>query len=63
MRIYIYIYNLKKLTSLDHDNLKKYCVNLEGFFKHDKFSDLDLFSKLKVLQEILPKKKKSDCYN
>jgi hypothetical protein len=51
---------VKKLTSLDYDNLKKYCVDLEGFLKHDNFSDLDgidLFSELKVLQEILPKEK------
>ena len=52
---------MKKLTSLDYDNLKKYCVDLEGFLKHDNFSDLDgndLFSELKILQEILPKEKR-----
>jgi hypothetical protein len=46
----------------DYDNLKKYCVDLEGFLKHDNFSDLDgndLFSELKVLQEILPKEKRT----
>jgi hypothetical protein len=51
---------MKKLTSLNYDNLKKYYVNLEGFLKPDNFFDLDaidLFSKLKVLQEILPKEK------
>ena len=51
---------MKKLTSRNCDNLKKYYVNLEGFLKHDNFSDLDginLFSELKVLQEILPKQK------
>ena len=40
--------------------MKKYCVNLEGFLKHDNFSDLngiDLFLRLKVLKEILPKEK------
>ena len=49
---------MKKLTSLNCDNLKNYYVNLEGFLKHDNFFDLDLFSKLKVLRENLPKKKK-----
>ena len=42
----------------------KYYVNLEGFLKPDNFFDLngiDLFSDLKVLKEILPKKK-SDKY-
>jgi hypothetical protein len=37
-----------------------YYINLEGFLKLDNFSDLDgidLFSYLKVLQEILQKKK------
>ena len=39
---------------------KKYYDNLEGFLKPDNFFDLDgidLFSYLKVLQEILPKEK------
>ena len=51
---------MKKLTSLNYDNLRKYYVNLEGFLKPHNFFDLDgidLFSDLKVLQEILPKKK------
>ena len=41
--------------------MKKYYVNLKGFLKPDNFLDLDgidLFLDLKVLQEILPKKKK-----
>jgi hypothetical protein len=52
---------VKKLTSLNYDNLKKYYVNLEGFLKPDNFFDLDgidLFLDIKVLQEILPKEKK-----
>jgi hypothetical protein len=57
---------VKKLNSLNYDNLKKYYVNLKGFLKPDNFFDLDgidLFSNLKVLQEILPKEKKnSDKY-
>jgi hypothetical protein len=46
---FLYLFDVKKLTSLNYDNLKKYCVNLEGFLKYDNFSDVDLFSKLKVL--------------
>ena len=52
---------MKKLISLNYDNLKKYYINLEGFLKPDNFFDLDgidLFSDIKVLQEILPKEKK-----
>ena len=51
---------MKKLTSLNYDNLKKYDVNLEDFLKPNNFFDLDdidLFSDLKILQDILPKKK------
>jgi hypothetical protein len=57
-----YLFDVKKLTSLNYDNLKKYYVNLERFFKLDNFFYLvgiDLFSDLKVLQEILPKEKKT----
>ena len=56
-----YLFYVKKLTSLNYDNLKKYYVNLEGFLKPDNFFDLDgidLFLDLKVLQEILPKEKR-----
>ena len=56
-----YLFNVKKLTSLNYDNLKKYYVNLEGFLKSNNFFDfdgIDLFSDLKVLQEILPKEKR-----
>ena len=44
--------------------LKKYYINLEGFLKPDNFffffylDGIGLFSDLKVLQDILPKKKK-----
>ena len=57
-----YLFDVKKLTSPNYDNLKKYYVNLEVFLKPDNFFDLDsidLFSGLKVLQEILPKEKKT----
>ena len=54
---------MKKLTLLNYNNLKKYYVNLEGFLKPDNFFNLDgidLFSHLKILQEILSKKKKDN---
>ena len=60
---FLYLFDMKKLTSLNYDNLKKYYVNLENFLKSDNFFDLDgidLFLDLKVLQDILPKKKKKD---
>ena len=44
------------MKSLDGDSLPKYYFNLEYFLKHDVYYDidgLDLFSKLKVLKEIL----------
>jgi hypothetical protein len=56
-----HLFDVKKLTLLNYDNLKKYYVNLESFLKPDNFLDfdgIDLFSDLKVLQEILPKEKK-----
>ena len=48
------------LSQLDDDSLQKYCLKLEFFLKHDVYYDidgLDLFSKLKVLKEILQIKK------
>jgi hypothetical protein len=57
-----YLFDVKKLTSLNYDNLKKYYVNLEGLLKPDNFfylDGIDLFLDLKVLQEILPKEKKT----
>ena len=59
--IFAYLFYVKKLTSLNYDNLKKYFVNFEGFLKPDNFFDLDginLFSDLKVLQDIFQKKKR-----
>ena len=59
----VFLFDVKKLTLLNYNNLKKYYVNLEGFLKPDNFFDLDsfiLFSELKFLQEILQKKKDSD---
>ncbi len=58
----MYLFDVKKLTSLNYDNLKRYYVNLEGFLKLDNFfylDGIDLFSDVKVLQEILAKDKKT----
>ena len=44
------------MKTLDGDNLQKYYLNLEYFLKHGVYYDIDglnLFSKLKVLKEIL----------
>ena len=30
---FLYLFDVKKLTSLNYDNLKKYYVNLERFLK------------------------------
>jgi hypothetical protein len=49
---FVFLFNFKKLKSLDDDGLQNKCLNLEGFLKHD-LDGLDLFSKLKVLKEIL----------
>ena len=49
---FLYLFDVKKLTSLNYDNLKKYYVNLETFLKPNNFfnlNDIDLFSDLKVL--------------
>ena len=57
-----YLFDVKKLTSLNYDNLKKYYVNLESFLKLANFfyfNGIDLFSNLKLSQEILPKEKKT----
>jgi hypothetical protein len=47
--IFGFLFNFKKLKSLDDDSLQSKCLNIEGFLKHD-FNGLDLFSKLKVLK-------------
>jgi len=46
--IFGFLFNFKKLKSLDDDSLQKKCFNLEGFLKDD-IDGLDLFSELKVL--------------
>ena len=60
--IFDILFDVKKLTSLNYDNLKMYYVNFNGFLKPDNFfylDGIDLFSDFKVLQEILPKEKKT----
>ena len=57
---FLYLFDVKKITLLNYDNFKKYFVKLESFLKPDNFfylDGIDLFSDLKVLQEILPKEK------
>ena len=60
---FLYLFDVKKLTSLNYDNLKKYYVNLEGFLKPNNFFDLDdidLFSDLKCLTRDFTKRKKDN---
>jgi hypothetical protein len=38
-----YLFDVKKLTSLNYDNLRKYYVNLKGFLKPDKLLILMIF--------------------
>ena len=59
-QIYEYIFgfwfNFEKLKALDDNSLKKYCLHLESFLKHDVYYDingLDLYSKLIVLKEVV----------
>ena len=54
-----------KLKSLDEDSLQKYYLKLESFLKHNLYydiNDLDLFSELKVLKEILQIKEYTPIY-
>ena len=74
--IFGFLFDSKKLTSLDDDELKECCVNLETALKYNIFFDIDsndLFSELKVLQVVLPRETKTaieilefvktfDCY-
>ena len=39
---FLYLFDVKKLNSLNYDNLKRYYVNLEGFLKPDNFFYLDV---------------------
>ena len=54
--IFGFLSNFTELKSLDDDSLQNYYLKLESFLKHSVYYDidcLDLFSKLKVLKEIL----------
>jgi len=54
--IFGFLFNVHKLKLLDDDNLKKNCLKLERFLKHDLVYDvdgLDLFLELKVIREVL----------
>ena len=53
--IFGFLFNFEKLKALDDNSLKKYCLNLESFLKHDAYYDingLDLYSELIVLKEL-----------
>ena len=57
--VFGFLFNFKKLKSLDECDLKKSSLNLEDVLKCKGLSDidgLDLFSELKVLREILKEK-------
>ncbi|KAL5558544.1 hypothetical protein UlMin_034755 [Ulmus minor] len=61
-KIFGFLFNFKKLKSLDEDVLKMYCLNLEVFLKYNELSDvngLDLFSELKIFKEIFQKENNS----
>ena len=54
--IFGFLFNFEKLKALDDNSLKKYCLNLESFLKHDVYYDidgLDLCSELIVLKEVV----------
>ena len=54
--IFGFLFNFEKLKALDDNSLKKYCLNLESFLKHDVYydiDDLDLLSELIVLKEVM----------
>jgi len=54
--IFYFLFSIKKLKSLDSNNLKEYCLNLEHSLKHNNHSDIDglyLFTKLKIVREII----------
>jgi hypothetical protein len=61
-----YLFDVKKLTSLNYDNLKIYYVNLEGFLKSNNFfylNSIDLFSDLKVFFTKRKKKTAKNIFN
>ena len=60
--IFGFLFDFKKLKSLDEDILKRYYLNLEDVLKCDGLSDidgLDLFLELKLLREVLHRENSS----
>ncbi|KAF8044639.1 hypothetical protein N665_7371s0001 [Sinapis alba] len=56
--IFGFLFSLRKLNSTSDDSLKSKCSNLEAFLKHGADSDIDgndLFMKIKIFREVLPK--------
>jgi len=54
--IFSFLFSIKKLKSLNSNNLKEYCLNLERSLKHNNHSDierLDLFTELKKIVLII----------
>ena len=54
--IFYFLFSIKKLKSLDINNLKQYCLNLECSLKHNNHSNIDglyLFIELKIVREII----------
>uniref|UniRef100_A0A8R7VDC5 HAT C-terminal dimerisation domain-containing protein n=1 Tax=Triticum urartu TaxID=4572 RepID=A0A8R7VDC5_TRIUA len=55
--IFGFLFNSKKMKSLDDNDLRRCCTNFAKTFSHDNSADVDLddfVSELKVLQMILP---------
>jgi hypothetical protein len=56
-KVFGFLFNSKKLKSLDESNLRKSCTDFAKTFTHEESHDVDLddfFSELKVLQVTLP---------
>ncbi|XP_022893954.1 uncharacterized protein LOC111408425 [Olea europaea var. sylvestris] len=54
--IFGFLFDLKKLRSIDDATLKCRCINLENYLKHNTVFDIDgmkLFSELKILREAI----------
>ncbi|XP_076890376.1 uncharacterized protein LOC143541427 [Bidens hawaiensis] len=54
--VFAFLFSIEKLKSFDEEILKKKCINLENFLKHDDKVDidgLDLFQELKMLRDMI----------
>jgi hypothetical protein len=58
--IFSFLFNFKKLKSLDDDGLQNKCLNLEGFLKHD-LEGLDLFFRIESFKRNFTNRRK--CSN